>query len=198
MTCNKCHGYIQTIGCKCEVDELKAQLAEKDKFIEGMKCCDNCGYHVNGNCDRVYDAFRECTEQKPYNKYWKPKCGNAAALPAVGSMRLLGSCEMCGQPAHDKLCLTCCRKVKPAGPALKRLRRFGVRVTYRQRECMRMAREITGAIPTEADAADSIIKMSHLYVAVDGKTYVGHEWICSGGSSYSWSESYPPNVKVRV
>ena len=36
MTCDKCHGYIQTIGCKCEVDELKAQLAEKDKFILGM------------------------------------------------------------------------------------------------------------------------------------------------------------------
>ena len=36
MICDKCHGYIQTIGCKCEVDELKAQLAEKDKLIEGM------------------------------------------------------------------------------------------------------------------------------------------------------------------
>ena len=52
-----------------------------------------------------------------------------------------------------------------------------------------------GAIPTEVDAESCGVKMSHLYVAVDGKTYVGHEWIERGGSSFSWSELYTPNGK---
>ena len=42
MTCDKCHGYINTVGCKCEVAELKAQLAEKDKQIKSMRNCSNC------------------------------------------------------------------------------------------------------------------------------------------------------------
>ena len=36
-TCDKCHGYIQTVGCKCEVDKLKAQLAEAQNHIKGIE-----------------------------------------------------------------------------------------------------------------------------------------------------------------
>jgi hypothetical protein len=101
------------------------------------------------------------------------------------------SCERCGVATiSDKFCLRCCEKATPAGPPLKRLRRYGFKVSYRQRQCMNLSREITGAIPTECDQETRQIKMSHLYVAVDGCTYVGHEWITSGGSSYSWSELY--------
>lgn len=114
----------------------------------------------------------------------------------VRSTRLLGGCAVCGTPTSDKLCLKCCQKALPVGPPLKRLRRFGFKVTYRQRQCMGVAKEITGAIPTEADADRCAIKMSHLFVACDGNTYIGHEWIWSGGSSFSWSESYPPNNRI--
>jgi len=62
---------------------------------------------------------------------------------------------------------------------------------------MNLAREITGAIPTDAEASSCGIKMSHLFVACDGKTYIGHEWIERSGSSFSWGESYVPNVPVR-
>lgn len=60
---------------------------------------------------------------------------------------------------------------------------------------MRQAAEVCGAIPTECDAEDETIKVSHLFVACDGKTYIGHECITQGGSSYSWSESYPQNLR---
>jgi hypothetical protein len=59
------------------------------------------------------------------------------------------------------------------------------------RQVLRQAAQISGSIPTECNQEDETIKVSHLYVAVDGKTYVGHEWITQGGSSYSWSEAYP-------
>lgn len=116
-----------------------------------------------------------------------------ASDKAVVCKELLGGCAMCGTPTSDKLCLTCCRKVKPVGPPLKRLRRYGFRVTYRLRQVMNCARDITGSIPTEAEPETGSIKVSYLYVACDGNTYVGHEWISPGGSSYSWSEPYPPN-----
>ena len=54
---------------------------------------------------------------------------------------------------------------------------------------MNIERDICGAIPT--DAHDGVIEMSHLFVAVDGETYRGFRHIYQGGSSYSWSESYP-------
>jgi hypothetical protein len=59
---------------------------------------------------------------------------------------------------------------------------------------MNSARDITGSIPTEAEPETGSIKVSYLYVACDANTYVGHEWISRGGSSYSWSEPYPPNA----
>jgi hypothetical protein len=76
------------------------------------------------------------------------------------------------------------------GPPLKRLRRYGFKVGYYQRQQMRQAAQVCGAIPTECDPEREQIKVSHLFVARDGKTYVGHEWISAGGSSYSWSEPY--------
>lgn len=98
----------------------------------------------------------------------------------------------CGTPisVEDKLCLKCCREKAPTGPPLKRCRRYGFKVTYRQRQEMNLARDITGAIPTEVDTPSRGVKVSHLFVAVDGKTYIGHEWIESGGGSYSWTERY--------
>jgi hypothetical protein len=37
MTCNKCHGYINTIGCKCEVDELQAKVKELEEQVVHLK-----------------------------------------------------------------------------------------------------------------------------------------------------------------
>ena len=102
-------------------------------------------------------------------------------------------CSKCGTEWKGLLCLDCARKETPAGPLLKRLRRYGFKVSYHMRQCLRQAAQVTGAIPTECDAEDETIKVSHLFVACDGKTYIGHEWITQGGSSYSWSESYPQN-----
>jgi len=101
-------------------------------------------------------------------------------------------CEKCDKEIRegDKFCLACCGKQSPDGPTLKRLRKYGFRVTYRQRQEMNLAREVVGAIPTEVDVASCGIKMSHLFVACDGKTYIGHEWIECGGNSHSWSELY--------
>ncbi len=103
-------------------------------------------------------------------------------------------CSKCGTEWKGLLCLDCARKETPAGPPLTRLRRYGFKVGYYQRQAMRQAAEVCGAIPTECDAEDETIKVSHLFVACDGKTYIGHEWITQGGSSYSWSESYPQNT----
>jgi hypothetical protein len=106
-------------------------------------------------------------------------------------------CSKCGTEWKGLLCLDCARKETPAGPPLKRLRRYGFKVSYHMRQCLRQAAQVTGAIPTECDTEDETIKVSHLFVACDGKTYIGHEWITQGGSSYSWSESYPQNNVVR-
>lgn len=100
------------------------------------------------------------------------------------------SCSKCGTDSHDTLCLGCARKSTPVGPPLKRLRRYGFKINYRMRQWMRMAYKISGSIPTECDKSTGSIKVSHLFVACDGKTYIGHEWIFQG-SSYSWSEPYP-------
>ena len=116
---------------------------------------------------------------------------------SVHSTALLGVCALCGKHLRDdnRLCLSCCKEVMPDGPPLKRLRRFGFKVTYAQRQCMNIARDVCRAIPTEVDAASQSIKMSHLFVACDGKTYIGHEWIShNAGYCYSWSESYTPNT----
>ena len=108
---------------------------------------------------------------------------------------LVGRCVGCDKTIRhdDKYCIDCCRKATPEGTPLKRLRRYGFRITYAQRQIMNLGRDICGAIPTEVDDGYCTIKMSNLYVACDGKTYIGHQWITQGGSSYSWSESYPPN-----
>lgn len=117
---------------------------------------------------------------------------------SVTSSALLGVCAGCGTPVRDKLCLSCCSKATPEGPPLKRLRRFGFKVTYAQRQCMNLARDVSKAIPTEVDVESESIKMSHLYVACDGKTYIGHEWIShNAGFCYSWSESYTPNTSLK-
>jgi hypothetical protein len=107
-------------------------------------------------------------------------------------------CDECGKSIRDddKFCLACCGNQTPEGPPLKRCRKYGFRVTYSQRHEMNLAREITGAIPTDAEASSGGIKMSHLYVACNGKTYIRHEWIERGGSSCSWSEPYVPNSVI--
>jgi hypothetical protein len=102
------------------------------------------------------------------------------------------ACSVCGKPWNDLLCLDCCRKQKPAGPPLKRLRRYGFKVAYHQRQEMRLAAQISGAIPTECDPERRAIKVSNTFVACNGRTYIRHEWIYPGGSSTSWGEDYPP------
>ena len=99
-------------------------------------------------------------------------------------------CEKCGTAWQGRFCFDCAKAAIPGGPPLQRLRRFGFKVPYRQRVQMRQSQEISGAIPTECDESQSI-KMSHRFVACDGMTYIGHEWISPGGSGLSWSEAYP-------
>ena len=103
-------------------------------------------------------------------------------------------CSECGKEWQGLLCLYCAQRRKPEGPPLKRLRRYGFAVSYRMRQCLRRAAENSGAIPTECEPETESLKVSHLYVACDGKTYIGHEWISQGGASYSWSEPYPSNI----
>ncbi len=105
-------------------------------------------------------------------------------------------CSKCGTPWQGLLCLDCCKKETPAGPPLTRLRRYGFKIAYHQRREMQLAAKISGAIPTDCDPVTRAVKMSHRYVACDGKTYVTHEWIYPLGSSCSWGESYPPNAEV--
>lgn len=116
---------------------------------------------------------------------------------SVPSNCLLGVCSMCGTPVHDVLCFSCTLKASPQGPPLKRIRRFGFKPTYAQRQCMNLSRDVCKAIPTEVHPESGSVKMSHLFVACDGKTYVGHEWISrNGGLCFSWSESHPHNNAV--
>ena len=105
----------------------------------------------------------------------------------------LQPCKLCGQQTSDVYCLKCCGKITPKGPPLKRLRRYGFKLSYSQKQDMKMLKEINGAIPTEADQARETIKVSHLYVACDGNTYIRHCWI-GKGSSFSWSEGYPERL----
>jgi hypothetical protein len=107
-------------------------------------------------------------------------------------------CSMCGTPWQGLLCLDCCAKKRPAGPPLKRLRRYGFQIAYHQRREMRLASQISGAIPTDCDPVTRAVKMSHRYVACDGKTYVTHEWIYPLGSSVSSGEPYPPNRRGKA
>lgn len=107
-------------------------------------------------------------------------------------------CSKCGTPWQDLLCLDCCRKEEPVGPPLTRLRRYGFKIAYHQRREMQLAAKISGAIPTDCDPVTRAVKMSHRYVACDGKTYVTHEWIYPLGSSCSWGESYPPNIRSQT
>ena len=111
------------------------------------------------------------------------------------TVRATGStfCVDCGIPWQGMLCTNCCRKRKPEGPPLKRLRRYGFPVSRWMRACLRVAAQVNGAFPTECDPESHEIKVSHLFVACNGKTYIGHEWITQGGSTHSWSESYPSN-----
>lgn len=88
------------------------------------------------------------------------------------------------------MCIECAKKEIPVGPPLKRLRRYGFKVSYRMRQEMRLNAEIFGSIPTECEPEDESICMSHLFVACDGETYRGYAWITQGGSSLSGSEAY--------
>ena len=142
-----------------------------------MKCEQrDCGSNVNGWCQ-----FEAEGDKRP----------SSCTLNA-----LVGNCAVCGKAIRegDKFCLSCCDKQTPEGPALERLRRYGFAIPYSQRQEMNLARDISGAIPTAVDADSHCIKMSHLYVACDGKTYIGHEWITPNGSSYSWDKPYVPNA----
>lgn len=56
---------------------------------------------------------------------------------------------------------------------------------------MRAASRVNGSIPVEVDVVNGSVLMAHRYVACDGMTYLGREWITQGGSSYSFSEKYP-------
>ena len=146
-----------------------------------MKCEQrDCGSNVNGWCQ-----FEAEGDKRP----------SSCTLNA-----LVGNCASCGKAIRDgdKFCLACCGQQTPEGPPLKRCRKYGFRVTYCQRQEMNLAREITGAIPTDAEASSCGIKMSHLFVACDGKTYIRHEWIERGGSSFSWSEPYVSNATLHL
>ena len=118
--------------------------------------------------------------------------------PQVGSL-LAGSakCADCGTDVrgYEKFCLRCCGKQIPSGAPLKRCRKYGFKVTYAQRQMMKLEMEVCGAIPVDADESRHAVKMGHLYVACNGKTYAGYTWIFQCGSNLGWSESYPPNEK---
>jgi len=121
--------------------------------------------------------------------------------PQVGSP-LAGSakCSGCGVDVRDddKFCLQCCRKQIPSGPPLKRCRKYGFKVTYAQRQTMKVEKEVCGAIPVDADESRHAVKMGHLYVACNGKTYVGYTWCFACGSDFGFSESYPPNKRITT
>lgn len=104
------------------------------------------------------------------------------------------ACSACGEPWPDVFCVDCCRKQTPEGPPLKRLRKFGFKLTYIQRQQMKSSARISGTIPTKSYPDRGVIQVSALFVACDGKTYIHHDKIASGGSSLGWSESYPQNV----
>lgn len=101
------------------------------------------------------------------------------------------TCAKCAKPSTTFLCLECCNLAVPGGPPLIRLRRFGFNIPYYQRKEMRLAAQVSGAIPIEVDTEDRSVLMAHRFVACDGKTYIGYEWITQSGSSYSYSEAYP-------
>lgn len=131
--------------------------------------------------------------QSPANLAPSPagQCGSLSVIAGSASV-----CSKCGTEWKGLLCLDCARKETPAGPPLTRLRRYGFKIAYHQRREMQLAAKISGAIPTDCDPVTRAVKMSHRYVACDGKTYVTHEWIYPLGSSCSWGESYPPNYEV--
>jgi hypothetical protein len=43
MTCDKCHGHINTIGCKCEVDKLKAKVTSMRTCLQEIANADYRG-----------------------------------------------------------------------------------------------------------------------------------------------------------